>query len=115
MCLFTASKPRAFRHGHKKTPCRKSRQGVHLSGGQGRNRTNDTRIFSPLLYQLSYLAENLGGTVQKRRAFNQFAPPASRRSSRRRHITLGRRCPLAEEKLLHLLLQKLTRLWFKWR
>ena len=26
------------------------------SGGQGRNRTIDTRIFSPLLYQLSYLA-----------------------------------------------------------
>ena len=24
--------------------------------GQGRNRTGDTRIFSPLLYQLSYLA-----------------------------------------------------------
>ncbi len=27
------------------------------SGGQARNRTTDTRIFSPLLYQLSYLAE----------------------------------------------------------
>jgi hypothetical protein len=27
-----------------------------LFGGQGRNRTTDTRIFSPLLYQLSYLA-----------------------------------------------------------
>ncbi len=27
----------------------------HFSG-QGRNRTADTRIFSPLLYQLSYLA-----------------------------------------------------------
>ena len=27
-----------------------------MSGGQGRNRTTDTRIFSPLLYQLSYLA-----------------------------------------------------------
>ena len=27
-----------------------------MSGGQGRNRTVDTRIFSPLLYQLSYLA-----------------------------------------------------------
>jgi hypothetical protein len=27
-----------------------------LNGGQGRNRTTDTRIFSPLLYQLSYLA-----------------------------------------------------------
>ena len=26
-------------------------------GGQGRNRTADTGIFSPLLYQLSYLAE----------------------------------------------------------
>ena len=25
-------------------------------GGQGRNRTTDTRIFSPLLYRLSYLA-----------------------------------------------------------
>ena len=29
------------------------------NGGQGRNRTNDTRIFSPLLYQLSYLAIDL--------------------------------------------------------
>ena len=27
-----------------------------INGGQGRNRTIDTRIFSPLLYQLSYLA-----------------------------------------------------------
>ena len=26
------------------------------NGAQGRNRTTDTRIFSPLLYQLSYLA-----------------------------------------------------------
>ena len=28
-------------------------------GGQGRNRTTDTRIFNPLLYQLSYLAASL--------------------------------------------------------
>ena len=27
-----------------------------INGGQGRNRTADTRIFSPLLYRLSYLA-----------------------------------------------------------
>ena len=27
-------------------------------GAQGRNRTTDTRIFSPLLYQLSYLGLN---------------------------------------------------------
>ena len=28
---------------------------MHKSGAQGRIRTTDTRIFSPLLYQLSYL------------------------------------------------------------
>ena len=28
--------------------------------GQGQNRTADTRIFSPLLYQLSYLAPRYG-------------------------------------------------------
>jgi hypothetical protein len=28
---------------------------VSNDGAQGRNRTTDTRIFSPLLYQLSYL------------------------------------------------------------
>jgi hypothetical protein len=27
-----------------------------VNGGETRNRTGDTRIFSPLLYQLSYLA-----------------------------------------------------------
>jgi hypothetical protein len=32
------------------------------NGGQGRNRTIDTRIFSPLLYQLSYLAMWLRAT-----------------------------------------------------
>ena len=37
------------------TSCRR-RTRVAESGGQGRNRTTDTRIFSPLLYQLSYLA-----------------------------------------------------------
>jgi hypothetical protein len=29
------------------------------SGAEGRNRTADTRIFSPLLYQLSYLGKGL--------------------------------------------------------
>jgi hypothetical protein len=33
-----------------------------LSGGLGRNRTTDTRIFNPLLYQLSYQAFE-GGKV----------------------------------------------------
>ncbi len=36
-------------------------KGLHLckpfdTGGSGRNRTTDTRIFNPLLYQLSYRA-----------------------------------------------------------
>jgi hypothetical protein len=31
---------------------------LNFRGGQGRDRTADTRIFSPLLYQLSYLAVN---------------------------------------------------------
>ena len=28
---------------------------IRTVGASGRNRTSDTRIFSPLLYQLSYL------------------------------------------------------------
>ena len=36
-----------------------------LNGGQGRNRTTDTRIFSPLLYQLSYLAAGWGRVLER--------------------------------------------------
>ena len=32
-------------------------------GAQGRSRTSDTRIFSPLLYQLSYLGVRLVGAT----------------------------------------------------
>ncbi len=32
----------------------------HTNGGSGRNRTNDIRIFSPPLYQLSYRAKKNG-------------------------------------------------------
>ncbi len=39
----------------------KSNDIMDLSGAQSRNRTSDTRIFNPLLYQLSYL-----GTVEQR-------------------------------------------------
>ena len=42
------------RRNFARTAGRQRYQGKN--GGQGRNRTNDTRIFSPLLYQLSYLA-----------------------------------------------------------
>ena len=45
---------------------RKSAKFREFNGGQGRNRTIDTRIFSPLLYQLSYLAA--GGRARIRPA-----------------------------------------------
>src|SRR5438552_15605323 len=35
------------------------------ASGQGRNRTADTRIFSPLLYQLSYLADEAGQALSE--------------------------------------------------
>ena len=38
--------------------CSKSLIFLEENGGQGRNRTADTRIFSPVLYRLSYLPEN---------------------------------------------------------
>ena len=37
-----------------------------IDGGQGRNRTTDTRIFSPLLYRLSYLATLLHKNESRR-------------------------------------------------
>ena len=36
-----------------------SLQALGIHGGRGRNRTADTGIFNPLLYQLSYPAGNL--------------------------------------------------------
>ena len=42
-----------------------------IDGGQGRNRTTDTRIFSPLLYQLSYLAVRTAA-ARERRADHKF-------------------------------------------
>ena len=54
-------------YGGKKVPCQTGVRKLLIYGGQGRNRTTDTRIFSPLLYQLSYLAVG-GGRVLDRRA-----------------------------------------------
>src|SRR5579859_1549130 len=39
-----------------KTPRTLRFLGLNTAGGLGRNRTTDTRIFNPLLYQLSYRA-----------------------------------------------------------
>ena len=48
-------------------------------GGQGQNRTVDTRIFSPLLYQLSYLAgEREWQATQAKRAAYLTGDPKAR-------------------------------------
>ena len=46
-------------HKAQRPAVRKHMQAVDLYGGLGRNRTTDTRIFNPLLYQLSYQALSL--------------------------------------------------------
>gem|GEM_PF-442216 len=45
------------------TPRACGSQTAHVGGAQGRNRTNHTWIFSPLLYRLSYLGEFLQGRI----------------------------------------------------
>ena len=54
----TYTTPTQRQHRNKKQKARRIGSGFLLVffGGQARNRTTDTRIFSPLLYQLSYLA-----------------------------------------------------------
>ncbi len=61
-------------------------------GGQGRNRTTDTRIFSPLLYQLSYLAPGAPRPApgDKRRASYQTRPGASPYNRRMFTATSGK-------------------------
>ncbi len=42
---------------------------LKFPGGQRGNRTPDTRIFSPLLYQLSYLSFNVTANIRIARFF----------------------------------------------
>jgi hypothetical protein len=55
-------------HKAERLAVREHMQAVDLYGGLGRNRTTDTRIFNPLLYQLSYQANEA----------RQYNRPASR-------------------------------------
>jgi hypothetical protein len=49
------------------------------TGGQGQNRTADTRIFNPLLYQLSYLAMLFARCqASRRRDYSKIVAPAKR-------------------------------------
>ncbi len=97
-----AKSRRAFKRlakaGQARRPVAYSRlKWIQENGAQGRNRTTDTRIFSPLLYQLSYLGsgakmtdgliEEIGPAVQRRRDHSR-PPPAPRRGDKR-----ARPCP----------------------
>ncbi len=64
-CAATGVRP-----GGKPTTSNKEGREGEKGGAQGRNRTADTRIFSPLLYQLSYLGEE---PLEERRARYQPA------------------------------------------
>ena len=46
---------------------RSTRCATSANGAFGRNRTNDTRIFSPLLYQLSYKGKKKNGDPERAR------------------------------------------------
>ena len=65
-----------------------------LDGAQGRNRTTDTRIFSPLLYQLSYLAVKgiLAGRVDYARRVQKVPPRRLRDKSTPSCLSLRYRC-----------------------
>ena len=60
LCLSRGSPQPGLSQAKNKKPRTANRTGLFygIFGGQGRNRTTDTRIFNPLLYQLSYLAIN---------------------------------------------------------
>ena len=57
---FLDVKFRGMQHEKSRPEAAKS---LKRNGAQGRNRTTDTRIFSPLLYQLSYLGPGKPGRL----------------------------------------------------
>ena len=57
-------------YGRKKNPL--SKRIFFDLGGPGRNRTTDTRIFNPLLYQLSYQAKEQNYSRAERNCKEQF-------------------------------------------
>ncbi len=54
----------------------------HNLGGPGRNRTTDTRIFNPLLYQLSYQAKDQNYSSSTAKCKWQFSFPVKRYNGR---------------------------------
>ena len=61
----------------RKTPRTLRFLGLDTAGGLGRNRTTDTRIFNPLLYQLSYRATKKREYSKEFRLAQDFLPMRS--------------------------------------
>src|ERR1700679_2604862 len=78
-------------------------QALEMNGGSGRNRTADTGIFNPLLYQLSYRATSACNECcgEWSRVLNPLRASASSLSFGR-YVTGGLYDVAAEEVLLHL-------------
>lgn len=74
-----------------KRACEKS-QALENNGGQGRNRTADTVIFSHLLYQLSYLATS-AICIASRRALKRCRPLESSPMQRFSTLSVARNLP----------------------
>ena len=58
---------------------------IQKNGAEGRSRTADTRIFSPLLYQLSYLGTSEVDLTQLRRPCQIFNRPFVTKEGRPSH------------------------------
>lgn len=69
---ITRDNPVAQGGAQSKTPNRKGWAFLEFYGGQGGNRTPDTGIFNPLLYQLSYLADWRRTLKPRREAASRF-------------------------------------------
>ncbi len=77
-------------------------------GGQGRNRTTDTRIFNPLLYRLSYLASLRAGPRAKTRPREARIKPATGHPVKGRAHHRGYAVPMKHQSRVWTLLLLLT-------
>ncbi len=95
-------------YGSRKNKGPASLQALDLSGGRGRNRTADTGIFNPLLYQLSYSARSWlhAGLGPCESAMIAADVGIRKRGSIFGAETRGLFCAFAEQELLHLGFQK---------
>ena len=87
-------------------------QALDLHGGRGRNRTADTGIFNPLLYQLSYSATELEMIAVGQGARQADKTPET--SGIRRDVPCRRLGAAGKQELFHLHFKKCAVLGVEW-